>query len=205
MIELDVFLPKIMPYAPTCPEPSAFACIIKAAQEFCERTRLWRDEDQFTVTPTSCNFVCAQDGADMYEIEHASLDGNPLEPISLSDLNRKYPRWREFEAGQGQWITQIERGSVMVVPKCTGTLRLSTFLKPSEEADQLPDFIAKDYSQCIADGALAEILMLPGQPFTDPNRAQFYSLRFEAKLSALTNSTIKGQQRAPTRVRAQFM
>lgn len=205
MIELDVFLPKIMPYVPGCPEPTAFAGIIKAAQEFCERTRLWRDEDTFTLTPTSCNVVCAPEGADLFEIENALLDGSRLEPISLSDLDRKYPRWREMDTGQGQWITQIEHGSVVVVPKCRGTLHLSTFLRPSEEADQLPDFLSRNYRQCIADGALAEILMLPGQPFTDPSRAQFYSMRFEAKLSELTNRTIKGQQRAPTRVRAQFM
>lgn len=205
MIELDVFLPKIMPYAPGCPEPTAFANIIKAAQEFCERTRLWRDEDVFTLTPTSCNVVCAPEGSDLFEIENALLDGSRLEPISLSDLNKKYPNWREMDTGQGQWITQIEQGSVVVVPKCTGTLRLATFLRPAEGADQLPDFIARDHRQCIADGALAEILMLPGQPFTDPNRAQFYSMRFEARLNTLTTSTIKGQQRAPSRVRAQFM
>lgn len=205
MTELDVFLPKIMPYAPTCPEPSAFACIIKAAQEFCERTRLWRDEDTFTLTPTSCNVVCAPEGADLFEIESAYVDGNKLEPISIADLDAKHPRWREYDTGQGQWITQIEHGSVIVVPRCRGTLRLSTFLRPAEGADQLPDFLARLHATCIADGALAEILMLPGQPFTDPSRAQFYSMRFENKLSALATSTIKGQQRAPARVRAQFM
>ncbi|MNZ92974.1 hypothetical protein D3C78_1120230 [compost metagenome] len=92
----------------------------------------------------------------------------------------------------------------MIVPKTTGTLKLSTFLRPSEDADQLPDFIAQLYRQVIADGALAEILMLPGQPFTAPDRAQFYSMRFEAKLGELSSRTIKGQQRAPARTRAQF-
>lgn len=205
MTDLDVFLTRIMPQVPGCPEPTAFAAIIKAAQEFCERTRLWRDEDTFTITPTSCNVVCAPEGADLFEIEHATLDGSSLKPISLSDLNNLHPRWREHDAGQGEWITQFEHDTVVIVPKCTGTLKLSTFLRPAEEADQLPDFLSKHYRSCIADGALAEILMVPRQPFTDPSRAQFYSMRFEAKLSSLINSTIKGQQRAPTRVRAQFM
>lgn len=204
MTELDVFLPKILPYAPGCPEPTAFAGIIKAAQEFCERTRLWRDEDQFTVTPTSCNVVCAPEGADLFEIEGAWLNGMQLKPIALTDLDNRYPDWRSHESSQGEWITQTEPGSVVITPRCTGTLKLATFLRPAEDADQLPDFIAKLYRQCIADGALAEILMLPGQPFSDPSRAQFYSMRFEAKLSELTNRTIKGQQRAPARVRAQF-
>lgn len=205
MTELDVFLPKIMPYVPGCPEPTAFANIIKAAQEFCERTRLWRGDDTFTVTPTSCNVMCAPQGADVYEIESAYVDSVKLEPISLADLDNHHSQWRDWTEGQGRWITQIEHGTVLIVPKCTGKLKLSTFLRPSEDADQLPDFLSQLYRQCIADGALAEILMLPGQPFSAPDRAQFYSMRFETKLGELSSRTIKGQQRAPARVRAQFM
>lgn len=204
MTDLDVFLPSIMPKVPGCPEPSAFFAIIKAAQEFCERTRVWRDNDTFQVTETSCNVVCAPDGADVFEIENALLDGKKLEPVSLGDLNRDHPDWREKSQG-GRWITQIERDTVLVVPKTAGTLALSITLRPSDDAEQLPDFMAKHYRQVIADGALAEILMLPNQSFTDPARAQFYAARFEAKLSALFNRSIKGQQRAPTRSRAQFM
>ena len=204
MTSIDDFLPIILSAAPGVAEPTAFARVIQAAQVFCERTRLWRDEDTFSITPTSCNVVCAPEGADLFEIESASIDGSRLTPISISDLDTRYPRWRELDTGQGQWITQIEHGSVLVVPKCSGSLRLSTFLRPSDFADGLPDFLAQLYRQCIADGALTEILMLPGQPFTDPSRAQFYSIRFEAKLSELTNRTIKGQQRAPTRVRSNW-
>lgn len=204
MTELDVFIPSILPYAPGCAEPTAFAAIIKAAQDFCERTRLWRDEDTFSITPSSCNVVCAPEGADLFEIEHALLDGSPLTAISLADLNHNVPRWRELDTGQGHWITQIEHGSVVIVPRCRGSLSLSTFLRPSDDADGLPDFLPRLYKKCIADGALAEILMLPGQPFTDPSRAQYYSMRFEAKLSELSNRTIKGQQRAPTRVRPHY-
>lgn len=204
MTELDVLLPSIMPYAPGCPEPTAFAGIIKAAQDFCERTRLWRDEDQFTVTPTSCNVVCAPQGADLFEIEHASLDGYTLEPISIGELNRDMPDWRDRQDTQGRWITQAAPGSVIVVPRSNGTLRLGTILKPSNDADQLPDFIAKDYRQVIADGALAEILMTPNQPFTAPDRAQFYSMRFESRLSELSTRSIKGQQGARMRTRPQW-
>lgn len=204
MTELDVFLPSIMPKVPGCPEPSAFFAIIKAAQDFCERTRLWRDSDSFQITETSCNVVCAPDGSDLFEIENAMLDGKKLDPISIGDLNRDYPDWRERSQG-GRWITQTEHDTVIVVPKTAGTLALSITLRPSDDAELLPDFLAKHYRQVIADGALAEILMLPGQSFTDPARAQFYSARFESKLNGLFNQSIKGQQRAPTRARAQFM
>lgn len=204
MTDLDVFLPSVMKHAPGCPEPTALAALITAAQEFCERTRLWRDEDQFSVTPTSCNVVCAPEGADLFEIERATLSGQPLEPISLHDLDRLVPDWREQEGGSAKWITQIEPGTVLVVPRSTGTLRLATILKPSNDAEQLPNFLAKDYRQAIADGALAEILMTPNQPFTAPDRAQFYAMRFENRLAGLSTRSIKGQQRARLRTRPQW-
>lgn len=204
MTDLEAFLPQVMPYAPGCPEPTALAAIVKSAQDFCERTRLWRDQDQFTVTPTSCNVVCVPDGADLFEIEQATLNGYMLEPISQADLNSRLPDWRTREETQGRWITQTEPGSVMVVPRSTGTLFLATVLRPANDAEQLPDFIAQHYLRVIADGALAEILMTPGQPFTAPDRAQFYSMRFEQRLGELSTRSIQGQQRARLRTKASW-
>lgn len=203
MTDLDVFLPLVMQGAPGCAEPAAKQAIIKAAREFCERTRIWRDSDTFQVTPTSCNVVCTPADADLFEIEFSTLDNKPLQPISYSDLNHEIPNWRSLTS-PGRWITQIERGTVMVVPAVTGTLFLSTILIPSEEAEQLPDFLAKDYRRAIVDGALAEVLMLPAQSFSAPDRAQFYSARFEQRISQLFNRNIKGQQKAPARTRGSF-
>lgn len=204
MTELDVFLPSIMPYAPGCPEPTAFAKILQAAQQFCERTRLWRDEDSFELTGDDCNVMCAPDGATVFQIESASVGGVPLEPIAHADLNRLHPHWREDD-GSARYISQFMPDSVLIAPgRATGTLRLTTILRPTDDAEMLPDFIAQQYRQVIADGALAEILMLPLQSFTDPDRAQFYALRFSSKLDALFHRNIKGQQRAPARTRPSF-
>lgn len=204
MISLESLLPKIMPYAPGCPEPLALASIIQAAQVFCERTRLWRDQDQFNVTPTSYNIVCAPEGAELFEIENALFNGLPLEPKSLADLDHEMPDWREREDTQARWITQVTPGSVIVVPKASGSLRLSTILQPTNDADQLPDFIINEHARTLADGALAEILITPNQSFTAPDRAQFFSMRFEARLTELTSKSIKGQQRAKMRTRGHF-
>jgi hypothetical protein len=203
MIDLDVFLPRILPYAPGCAEPTAFASIIKAAQTFCERTRLWRDRDQFNVTPSSCNVVCAPNGAELFEIESARFNGSDLEPIALADLDAKHPTWRQMSAGAARWITQTEPGSVLLVPTTTGTLELSTLLRPADNAEQLPDLFSQ-YTQVIADGALGDILMLPAQSFSNPDLAQFYSMRFDNRINELFNRTIKGQQRAPVRSRPRF-
>ena len=204
MTDLDVFLPYIMPYAPGCSEPMANQAIITAAREFCQRTRLWRSDDKFALSD-DCNIVCAPDGADVYEIEHARFDGRPLEPIGYAELNREFPNWRTYDGGQPKWISQLEHDAVIVAPYTAGTLELGLLLVPSEGADQLPDFLAKHYRQVIAWGALREIMLIPNQSFTSPDGAALYGARFEQKVDSLFDRNIKGQQRAPARTRAQFM
>lgn len=203
MIELDSFLPSILPYAPGCAEPTALAAVIKAAQAFCERTRLWRANAAISVTPATANVVPVPTGAELFEIESARFDGRELKAISLHDLDTLHPRWREMDPGDARWITQSLPGSVQVVPPSTGTLTLTTLLRPTDAALQLPDLFSQ-YTQLIADGALAEILMLPAQPFSDPQRAQFYAVRFDTRTDTLFKRTIQGQQRAPVRARARF-
>jgi len=204
MTDLDDFLPYIMPYAPGCSEPMARQALITAAKEFCQRTRLWRSEDSFALSQ-DCNIVCAPDGANLYEIEYASLDGRALEPIGYAELNREHPEWRTTE-GLGKWISQVEHDSVVVAPAVsTGTLRLNLILAPADDAEQLPDFLAKHYRQIISWGALREILLVPNQSFTNADGAALYGARFEQKVDSLFDRNIKGQQRAPARTRAQFM
>ncbi|MND20859.1 hypothetical protein D3C76_48030 [compost metagenome] len=205
MTDLDIFLPRIMPYAPGCPEPTAHAAILDAARTFCERTRLWRDEDSFEITGDTCNVICVPDGAELFEIETASWDDSPLEPIAFADLERDHPTWRTDD-GSPRFISQAGMDSIVLAPRgSTGTLRLRLFLKPSTSADELPDFLAKHYLRVIADGALAEILMIPQQPFTSPELATFYSERFAQQLDALFARNIKGQQRAPARTRPSYL
>lgn len=203
MIELDVFLPSIMPYAPGCPEPTAFASVITAAQAFCERTRLWRNAVVLNVTPDGPNIVTVPLGAELFEIESARFGGRDLQAISLSDLDAHHPGWRDLDNGDARWMTQSEPGSVQLVPASTGPLNLYTLLRPTDKAEQLPELFSQ-YTQVIADGALADILMLPAQSYSDPQRAQFYALRFDSRINELFKRTIQGQQRAPVRSRARF-
>lgn len=203
MIDLDEFYPHIMPFAPGCSVPMANQAIITAAREFCERTRLWRCDDSFELTE-DCNVVCAPDGADLYEIEYARFGQQDLESIGFGELNREFPNWKTYGGGMPKWISQVEHDSVIVAPYSAGTLELGLLLVPSEDAEQLPDFLAKHYRQVIAWGALREIMLVPNQSFTSPDGAALNGARFEQKVSSLFNRTIKGQQRAPARTRASY-
>jgi hypothetical protein len=205
MTELDVYLSKIMPFAPGCPEITAFEHIVSAAQDFCERTKLWREHDEFSVTPSGCEAICVPVGAVLIEIERARVDSYLLEPIALHDLEARHPNWHDFTPGAGHWITQTSLDTMRIVPGTTGRFSMDLILKPADNVDQLPDFLATHYRGIIAEGALARILMLPSQKFADPSRAQYYQAKFDKSVDGLMHKSTKGQQNAPLRVKAHFM
>ncbi|MEY9435581.1 phage adaptor protein [Bradyrhizobium elkanii] len=206
MIDFDAFYPHVMPSAPGCPEPTVINALRQAAQRFCETTRAWRCNDTFDVTMDTCAFVCVPDGAELFEIEAVTFDGRPIDPISVAELDRLMPRWRDqTEAAQPRYYTQLDFDTIRLAPAGEGTVQVWAFLKPSEDADQLPDFLGAKFARAIASGALADILLLPGQPFFNPDLASVHAARFQSVLDRNFNLNLRGQQRAPTRTRAQFL
>lgn len=206
MTDLEDFLPKVLPFAPGCPEPTAFEHIRNAAMEFCEETKLWRAEDTFDVGDDP-NVVCTPQGAVIHQIERCDFDGKRLDPAGIGWLDEHHPDWRSDEfklEGRPQYFTQICPDTVRVVPHQQGRLKVWLRLKPSEDADQLPDFIAAQHRNLIGWGALAGILMLPNQPFSDPNRATYFQGKFDQALGRKSKLQATGQQRAPIRTKASF-
>lgn len=204
MKPLDSILRYVLPRANHCPEPIAIDAIRTAAITFCERTKIWRDTDRFKVSGKCSDIVCAPYGAVLHQIESARFDGRPLEAVSVSWLDENRPGWRTETATLGRYITQLAPGTVRVVPAAAGTLELTTLLKPSEEAEELPDFLIDLYARVLADGALAEILAIPGQLFTSVDLAAYHAGRFERELDRLASQHVRGQQRAPVRITPQF-
>lgn len=206
MTNLEDFLTKVLPFAPGCPEPTALEHIRNAAIEFCEETKLWRFDDTFEAGDEP-NIVCAPQGAVIHQIERCDFNGRKLDPAGIGWLDEHMPDWRSDErtsVGAPSYFTQVCPDTVRVVPHQAGRLKVWLRLKPAEDAEQLPDFIASQHRNLIGWGALAGLLMLPGQPFSDPNRATYFQARFDQALGRKTRLQSTGQQRAPIRTKATF-
>lgn len=206
MKSLDAFYPAIMPFAPGVPRPTANNWIRQAAIEFCERTKLWRFEDDFTVEGGTED-IMAQPGSTAISIELAQLDGVTLDPVTTKWLDDHYSGWRTDTevVGGGQYITQLEQDTFRIIPNSSGSLYLSLILKPTHDAKSLPDFMANKHRQVIADGALGRILAIPNQSFTDLQMAATCAALFNGALDRLSTSGTTGQQRAKVRSKARFM
>ena len=50
-------------------------------------------------------------------------------------------------------------------------IRLRVVLEPTRDATALPDHVLDLYGETIANGTIASLMLLPGQPFSNPQMA----------------------------------
>lgn len=201
---LDAFMPDIRPYAPTVALPTAYRAIRQAAIQFCERTRLWREEDAFNAIAGDDVLIVPPMGAELIDFDKVHFGaGDPLKPKTTGWLDDNLRGWRTNDVpGSPRYVTQITRNTLVLVPGATGSAKVSLWLKPSNECVDVPAFLPRQFRECIAHGALARILAIPNQPYTDLQMAGTYLTLFSGKLESLSTRGTTGQQRARVRSRA---
>ncbi len=215
MRDIDDFLTLVLPNAPAAPEPTILRHIREAAATFCRRTRLWREVDVIAMSGRPEPISVPPDSV-LVEITACSLDGRPLEPISLVELARLRPDWRQDgcnqdgcnqQVGNGgaRWYVAPEFGTIQVVPRNAGVATVEFVAMPSVMAATLPDFLFDLYGSVIGDGASAGVLLTPDAAFGNPDLGAVLAARFEQALGGLCNAGRRGQQRAPTRTRGRYL
>jgi len=205
MKSLDELALSIKVYAPGVADPAMYFGIRQAAIEFCERTRLWRYEDEFTVSVDEAEFLAAPNGADIHEIEAVFFNGQELEPAATSWLDDHLAGWRTNTlSGLPKYYTQTEPDTIRLAPFQAGTVSLSVRVKPSQDAETLPDWMVNQHRETLAHGALARILLMPNQSFTNPELGAAFGALFARKLDGLFDKGFTGQQRAKKRTKANF-
>lgn len=206
MIDLDAFLPEINSKAPGCPAPSAYLAILQACDDLCTKLKVWRDTNDVPVNNTGEVDFDVPDQAVVVDFESVMLGDCKLEPKTIDWMDRYMRGWRRGALdGMPRYYTQLVPDQLIVAPIDTGILTITTILKPSMDADQVPDFLFQQYHEMIAYGALGRLLQTPDQPFTDVQMGAAYAMAFDQKVSSAQWKGATGQQRAPLRQRGQYM
>ena len=208
MKDLSGFLQNIRLYAPGVATPTAYFAIRQAAIEFCERTRMWRYEDELDVAGDECDAISAPDcNSVIHQIEEVWFDGKKLDHKSPQQLDDLAPNWRsgaDTSESQPHYVTQSAPDTIALVPRGTGTVKFTLFLKPSQSAEQVPDWLVDQHTETIAFGALARLLLIPNQSFTNPEMGGGFALSFAQRLDGKFMAGVSGQQRAQARAKATF-
>lgn len=206
MVDLNVFLPHIKQYAPGIATPTAYFGIRQAAIDFCQRTKTWRYEDDFDVSADDSEQITTPSNSVLVDLEKVLFEGNDLLPKTTAWLDDNVRGWR-LNADDGslaQYVTQTEQNTIRLVPAAAGHVNIYAWLKPSQDADQVPDYLGDQYRETIAHGALARILMMPNMPFSNPQLGAMFLGLFNEALDKFQNKGSMGQQRARTRTKGSF-
>lgn len=204
MRDFDILMPDIDVRAPGCPEPTAIAAIRDALVELCEDARAWPVSESFPLSPTEDEILVAPNGTLIVDIEMVTFDGVPLDPISLPDLQARHHHWQS-NPGCPRFYTQVRPDSLAVVPRNGGEqVHVRLFLKPGPFLDCAPSFVLDQHRLALVDGALSRILEIPGQAFSDPQRAAYHAAKWSQAKDRASAKFLQGQQQAPIRARPQF-
>lgn len=203
--EIDRFLPKVTMYVAGASELLVYELLREAARELCERTKVWREHDEFEVTDPDYEGIPTLEDAEIVSIEAARLDGEPLEPVTVQWLDANVEDWRDLEDTPARYVTQLQPNSVRIVPMATGMLKARMVLKPSIDALSLPDFLFYQYASELGRAAAGRALLIPGKPFTNPQLGSSLLSEWSTRLDTLSTKTTRGQHRAPIRTKASWL
>lgn len=195
--DLDEFYPWVLPFAKGCPDPVADQKIVQAAREFCERTRLWREQFSFAARTTATSVLAAEEYAVVMEIDQVWFNGSQLTP-------EQYTSRDPALAPEDLVVSQIGPNELRLKSQQEGTFTILLFLKPKPDADTLPDFLFSNFAETIANGALAHIFAMHDRTWANGALAQFHREEYRKVADKHFRGNTRGQQRAPSKMRGQF-
>lgn len=202
-------LTEVLPVLAADPsDPVTEAAIKKAAVEFCNKSWIWLYlPDPLDVQSGVTTYdIEVPLGADVSVVIDAAHDGIPLENRSLAWLNKNLPLWR-VQPGTPRYFTQIDTEQVMLaeapMSSLTSGLILTLALQPNQRATGLPRWIATQYLYGLVAGALANLMLMPGQAWTDMTLGAAKLTEFNTAISDARNDMVSALGRAPVRSTSQ--
>lgn len=171
MAAWSYFHNRIMPRVIGCPLPVVDAELRNSAAEFLSRTRAWREWlDPVTVGSSQGKQfdLDIPQGSMVVRLEAVTVDGTPRGIEGAFNMTSD-----PLTSEPGTGFSTADRLTVISSRSLTdGTvLQFQVSLNPAREATSIPDHIARQYEDAIINGALYRIRTLPGQAFTDDQRA----------------------------------
>lgn len=182
--------PELSASVPGCPRPTLVQYIRRAAIEVCEKTLVWRFE-QDLIRLTAGVYEYDYDvplTTEVCGLIHATLNGAPLIPATQEQIHASYPSWPSPDAtqrGAPRLLGQFDPDHfvVAVVPddSITYDVKLFLALKPTLEATGMARTPFDECEALIAHGALQHLLVLPNKSWTDRELASYHAKQYVYK------------------------
>lgn len=196
MTPWSTFYDDVLPFVPGVGTDLADRTIRGAITDFCEDSSI--DQQDLTAIDllTSTGVYTLAPPSNQYDVVAIMsiwcID-HWLTPKTLDDLVREHGTyWPTDTALVPRHYTQMTQDTFTLYPIATtavaGAIRVRAALRPDPAASGTTDWLAVRYRRDIAAGAIAELMMQPAKPWSNPAGAKSYMDRFiAAKSDALAD------------------
>lgn len=194
------FGPYVLPYVIGCPYPTLELQVKLAAIEFCEKTKCW---------------VKPLEPAQTYGQHLLEVDAS-YERARIVDIQRVQVggvAWPIVDPADGIWRAQADDGRAFCFPATSGVMIyplqpngtsvvVTASLVPTLDATSL-DASMYEHIEAIANGAIAKIMRIPGQPFTGD--AGTFEAMFREGIRSESSRLARGNIAAAQRATPSFL
>ena len=197
MVPISAFFPRLLPSVLGCPEPLAQQALLDSAIEFCGRS--------LAVT-TTLDAVTLREGLASFEVETPTnttiaqvlnlwFDGREIAPSAYTDATDTSASKGEPRYFFGEDIDEVFNITLLPAPDRTvrGGVIVRAALKPTRSATTVHNILFERYSPAIVDGALAILMAIPDQQFSNEQKAMVMGSSARAKANAARTDALHGR------------
>lgn len=194
----------VIPYVIGCPVPSADHALRRSAQEFFERTRVWRVNLDPVITSTETEYdIELEPQSELVRIERGTIADRPLNVLNADSLPANFRSQPDCHR-DSVFTTDRKVLQLANTPAIGEALKLEVSLKPSNTASGIQDFLFDQYVQVIAWGALSKLMLQPNADYVNPKLAMVNRQMFEEAMVNVNVANWRGFSSSRPRAKASF-
>ena len=186
MIKFEDMLNDVLPDVPGCSEELAINALRNACIELLSKSWLYTQpcDPQNTVIGQAEYDLDTFNGYRNIGIISVYFDDFALLPAGVTMLNRSNLRWQDDIATPTNYLSSdYSTIRLYKIPDSVGVLNATVALTLAKNATGIENFVYDIYSEQIAAGAKARLMLIPSKPYSDPNISREYRAQFSAAIT----------------------
>lgn len=194
VIAVSTLLTPLRQAARNYPEPLLIEAYVRAAQEFCQRSR-WLTANVAAVT------VADEPQYSLGSDPYAEVNG--IRAIDITGLDAKIgpltervsSQWdKNADPGMPELYQYVPEGNFALhpTPDQAYNLTITVTLQPKDGATSIDSTLPINWKRTIEKRAMANVLSIPGMPWTDLRRAEVLEQRFNAECHSAFINALRG-------------
>lgn len=197
MIPLSAFFPRLLPSVIGCPEPLAQQALLDSAIEFCGRSlAVTTTLDAVTLTAGIASFeVETPTNTTIAQVLNLWYDGRELDAAPYSEATAIASADGEPRYYYGEDIDEVFNITLMPAPDRTvrSGVIVRAALKPTRSATTVHNILFERYAPAIVDGAMAILMAIPDQSYSNEQKALVLGSSARHKANAARTDALHGR------------